>query len=107
MPFDTIEVSLIWMSSGYWKMVFSVEFQFLFDDTIWLFGDFTLYSPIEYIIWYVHNVVGEFVCGDDLCYFRKWGFIVTPVESLRYGLFFIKRIHYLAHGMIVSKWANF
>ena len=77
---ESVEVSLVWMSSWYRKMMFSVELQFLSDDTKWFLCYFTLYSPVKYIIWYIFYILWKFLCWDDFIYLREGSFIVRPVE---------------------------
>ena len=96
---ESVEVSLVWMSSWYWKVMFSVELEFLSDDTKWFLCEFTLYSPIEYIIWYIFYILWKLLCRDDLVYLRKWWFVVRPVEarSVEEGFCFCRSV--IASGM--------
>ena len=86
----TIEVSLIGMTSRNRDIMLSVECEFLRDDSKWFLRDLTLYSPVQDIIRNFWNVVWEFIRWDDLLDFRKWRFVVTPVEerSIEKGILF-------------------
>ena len=94
-----IHVSDIRMSPRNRNTMFPVELEFLSDDTKWFLCEFTLYSPIEYIIWYIFYILWKLLCRDDLVYLRKWWFVVRPVEarSVEEGFCFCRSV--IASGM--------
>jgi hypothetical protein len=67
------------MSSWDREIMFSIKLQFLFDDTKWFPSDFTLYSPIKDIIWYLGYIIWEFLCRDNLVNLWEGRFVVGPV----------------------------
>ena len=77
----TIEVSLIGMTSRNRDIMFSIECEFLRDDSKWFLRDLTLYSPVQDIIRNLRYIIWEFIRWDDLLDFRKWRFVVWVVED--------------------------
>ncbi|USN57705.1 MAG: hypothetical protein H6767_04925 [Candidatus Peribacteria bacterium] len=45
-----VEVALVWVSSRDREFMFTVELQFLLNDSKWFLRHFTLYRPIQDII---------------------------------------------------------
>ncbi|USN59166.1 MAG: hypothetical protein H6767_03640 [Candidatus Peribacteria bacterium] len=74
-------MSLIWMSSWDWEIMFTVEFEFLFRNSKWFLGDFTLYRPIQDIVRDIIDICWKFICRNNLVYFRWWRFIGIPIKS--------------------------
>ena len=56
-------MTLIGVSSWDSESMFSVELEFLFDDTKWFLGDFTFYCPVEYIIGILVMSSGSLLAG--------------------------------------------
>jgi hypothetical protein len=86
--------------------MFSVELEFLLDNPKWFPRDFTLYSPIEDIIWDIFYSIWKFLCRDDLLNLREWSLIVTPVESKTQSFRLLERIILIRDRLIVSKWTH-
>jgi hypothetical protein len=61
--------------------MFSVELELLFDNPKWFLTHFTLYSPVQDIIWDTFYSIWKFLCRDDLINLREWSLIVRPVEE--------------------------
>ncbi len=62
-------------------MMFPIELQFLWNDTKWFSGYFTLYRPVQDIIGNRGNIFWEFTGWNDFIYLREGRFVVRPVEK--------------------------
>ena len=96
-------VSLVWMFPWYRKRVFSIELQFLWNDSKWFPGYFTLYCPVQYIIWYTRYIIWKLQSWYDLLYLWEWWFIGRVVESSSKDFFFRKWKVFIGNCFIVSK----
>ncbi len=103
----SIQISLVWVSPRNRKIVLSIEIKFLLGNAEWLLGCFTLYGPIEDIIWYLSNIFWKKWSLDDFFYFWKWRFVVWPVESSFFDLIFTHWVIYITITVIVSKGTEF
>ncbi|USN59362.1 MAG: hypothetical protein H6767_04830 [Candidatus Peribacteria bacterium] len=68
-------MALVWVSSWDREFMFTVELQFLLDDSKWLLRYFTLYCPIQDIIRDIFDIGREFVCWNYFIYFWCWRFV--------------------------------
>ncbi|USN57711.1 MAG: hypothetical protein H6767_04960 [Candidatus Peribacteria bacterium] len=75
-----IEVALVGVASWDRKFMFTVELEFLFDDSKWFLRDFTLYRPIQDIIRDIFYVLWKFICRNYFIYFGWWGFVGGPIK---------------------------
>jgi hypothetical protein len=103
---ESIEMTLVRMSSRDGERVLAVELELLLDDPIGLLGDFAFYRPVEDIVGDVFYFLRELGGRDDLVDLRERRFVVGPVESLFESFFFREREVLLGYGFVVAEGRN-
>ena len=99
----TVEVALVRMPSGDRQVVLSIKLQLLFCDAKRFFRDLAFDRPIQNIIGYICDAVGEPRSGDDFLDFRKRGFVLGPSESKPHSLLAGEGIRFHSDGFVVSE----
>ena len=81
----------------------TIKVQLLLNDTKRLTTDLTYDRPIQNIIGYILDTVGDFRSWQGLCYLRGWRLIVRPVESFREDFFAGKGEVFLGDRFIIPE----
>ena len=72
----------IWVSTGHWEIMFSIEYKLCFYELKRLSADFTCDSPVEYIIRDIGYVFWKLTRRNSFCNDWRWWYKVRPTVPL-------------------------